>query len=119
MSLKSTILRALGISVAVAGSALSHAVVAVAQKGNPIGDATIKAVAAAEATNVDGPTKKATVLAAVLPVFTAELAKSDLNVIVTDVEQFAGMVIEEVVAQTKTTGLLAIALQVLTLLGIK
>jgi len=104
--------------IAFAATALTQAVAAVAQAGNPIGDAALAAVQAAENTSLSGPDKKAKVVAAIKPVIVAEAAKGGLTAIVADVEQFAGMIVEEVVAKAKQTSLLAIASTILNLLGL-
>lgn len=102
--------------LAVAATALTQAVAAVARPGNPIGDAVIAAVAAAENTSLSGAEKKAQVLAAVVDLIKSEVAKGGLSAAITDVEQFAGMVIEEVVGKVKETSLLSIAVALLKLL---
>ncbi|WP_267396197.1 MULTISPECIES: hypothetical protein [unclassified Sphingomonas] len=102
--------------IAVAATALTRAVAAVAQKGNPIGDAALAAVNAAESTALTGAEKKDQVIAAIKPVIIAEAAKGGLKAIVDDVEHFAGMVVEEVVAQVKQTSLLTIATALLKIL---
>jgi hypothetical protein len=104
--------------VSVAASALTQAVAAVARAGNPIGDAALAAVKAAESTTLNGAEKKAKVVAALKPIIVAEVAKGGLTAIVADVEQFAGMVVEEVVAEVKQTSLLTIASVILKLLGL-
>lgn len=102
---------------AVAVTALSAAVAATAKAGNPIGNAAIAAVAAAESTTLTGAEKKAQVVAAIAPVVTTELARGGLSAVITDIEQFAGMVVEEVVSQVKQTPLLTLAAALLKLLG--
>ncbi|WP_267396719.1 MULTISPECIES: hypothetical protein [unclassified Sphingomonas] len=105
--------------IAVAATALTRAVAAVAEAGNPIGDAAIAAVNAIESTTLTGAEKKAQVIATLVPVIKDEVAKGGLAAVVADVEQFAGMVVEEVVAQVKQTSLLTIATALLKLLGFK
>ncbi|NYD88737.1 hypothetical protein [Sphingomonas melonis] len=105
-------------AVAVASTILTQAVAAAAQRGNPIGNAAHSAVAAIENTTLSGSEKKAHVIAAIVPVIIAEARKGG-TAVVNDVEQFAGMVVEEVVAQFKQTSLLSIALSILRSLGLK
>jgi hypothetical protein len=103
--------------VAAAGTALTQAVAAAAQAGNPIGDAAKAGVAAVESSTMTGAEKKAQVVQSLVPVITALASKNGLNTIVTDVEQFAGMVVEEVVAQMKQTPIVSLAMSLLKLLG--
>lgn len=106
--------------VALASTSLVHAVASAAQRGNPIGDAAYKAVAAMEnGTGLTGAEKRATAIAAIGPVIAAELAKGGLAAVINDIEQFAGMIVEEVVGQFKQTSLLSIALSILKSLGLK
>jgi len=105
--------------VALGATALSQAVAAAAQRGNPIGDAAHKAVAAVEGSSLSGIEKKSQVISAIFPVIVGELAKGGITEVIKDVEQFAGMVVEEVVGQFKQTTLLSIAMTILRLLGVK
>ena len=105
--------------VAVAATALSSAVAATAKAGNPIGNAAIAAVAAAESTTLTGPEKKAQVVAAIVPIVTSELTRGGLSAIVNDVEAFAGLIVEEVVSAMKQTPLVQLATALLKLLGLK
>lgn len=102
--------------IPIAATALTRAVAAVAQTGNPIGDAAIAAVTAIESTALTGAEKKAQVIATLVPVIKDEVAKGGLAAVIADFEHFAGMIVEEVVAQMKQTSLLTIATTLLKLL---
>lgn len=104
--------------VALASTVLMQAVAAAAQRGNPIGDAAFKAITAIETSGLSGSEKKAQVIAAIVPVIEAE-AKKGGTAVVNDIEQFAGMVVEEVVASLKPTSLASIARSILKALGLK
>lgn len=107
--------RALGKA---AGSTLATAVTLAAQTGNPIGTAALAAVTAAESTTLTGAEKKAQVIAAIAPVIVAEASKGSLTAIVADVEAFAGLVVEEIVATLKRTPLVRLGEALLHALGI-
>lgn len=106
-------------AVTIAGTALTTAAAAAAKAGNPIGDAAIRAATLADTTALSGADKKAQVIAVITPVIVAEAAKGGLAALVADVEQFAGMVVEEVVAEMKATPLAQLAAALLKALGIK
>ncbi|WP_267378070.1 MULTISPECIES: hypothetical protein [unclassified Sphingomonas] len=112
-------LKAQGVTLGTAAaSGLTKAVAVAAQIGNPIGAATLAAVTAAEVTGKPGADKRADVIAAVAPLVVTEAAKGGVSAVVTDAEQFAGLVLEEVLASVKPTPIVAIGLALLKALGI-
>ena len=120
MNLFSRIKSLLGTSVAkpvvavattIATNALDQEVVAA--KATEIGTAAIAAIKAAEVPGETGAAKKASAIAAVAPVVVLHIAKVGLAATLADVETFAGLVIESVLAELKSTGPMAIAEAVL------
>lgn len=97
---------------------VSTAVKAAAQAGNPIGAATLAAAKAAEQTGKSGAEKRADVIAAVVPVIATEAAKGGFTALEQDAETFASMVLEEVLAQLKTTPIVSLGLALLHVIGI-
>ena len=112
-------LKAQGVTLGTAAvSGLTKAVTVAAQIGNPIGAATLAAITAAEATGKPGAEKRADVIAAVAPLVVTEAAKGGVSAVVADAEQFAGLVLEEVLATVKQTPIVAIGAALLKLLGV-
>ena len=111
-------LKADGHAVAsAAGSALMTAVTLAAQVGNPIGAAALKTASALEGTGTPGADKKAQVVAAIVPLIITEAAKGNLTAVAADAEQFAGLVVEEVVATMKQTPIVMLGEALLKALG--
>ncbi|WP_174286617.1 hypothetical protein [Sphingomonas bacterium] len=102
---------------AAAASGLTTAVTLAAQAGNPIGAAARVAIDLAESTGKTGPEKKADAATAVGQVVVSEAARGGFSAAVTDAENFAGLVIEEVLSSIKKTPLVAIGAALLKLLG--
>jgi hypothetical protein len=119
MSIISTIKRVIGIVAPIAASALGRAAAAAAKAGNPLGDAARVAAKAAEAGGAPGAVKKADVIEAITPIVIELATKGGFAAIGKDAELFAGMVVEEVVAELYPTPLLSIALAVSRFLGLK
>ncbi|WP_242095403.1 hypothetical protein [Sphingomonas sp. CROZ-RG-20F-R02-07] len=112
-------LKADGHSLATAAtSAITTAVAVAAQTGNPIGAAALKAVTTAESTTLTGAEKKAQAISIVKDVVIAEAAKGGVSAAIADAEQFAGMVVEEVVATMKQTPIVKLGLALLHALGL-
>ncbi len=97
----------------VATNALDQAVIAA--KATEIGTAAIASVKAAEVPGMTSAAKKTTAVAAVVPVVALYVAKKGLAATMADLETFAGLVIESVLADLKSTGPMAIAEAVLEL----
>ncbi len=91
----------------IATNALDQAVIVA--KSTEIGAAAIAAVKAAEVPGETGAAKKATAIAAVVPVVVLHVSKVGLAATMADLETFAGLVIESVLADLKATGPMAIA----------
>ena len=100
-----------------AGSAITTAVTLAAQAGNPIGAAALKAASALESSTLTGAEKKTQVVAAIVPVVIAEASKGSFAAVAADAEQFAGMVVEEVVATMKQTPIVQLGEALLKALG--
>lgn len=111
-------LKADGHAIATAaGSAIVTAVTLAAQSGNPIGAAALKAASAVESTTLTSSEKKAQVVAAIVPVIIAEASKGSFAAVAGDAEQFAGMVVEEVVSTMKQTPIVQLGEALLKALG--
>ena len=100
------------------GSTLTAAVSLAAQTGKPIGPATLDAIDAAEATGKTGTEKRADAIAAVAPLVLAQAAKGSVTALLADAEQFAALVLEEVLATVKKTPIVMIGEALLKVLGI-
>jgi hypothetical protein len=105
-------------TIAVATSGLSVAVAEAATAGNPIGDAAIAAAKAVEVPGKTGAEKKAAVIEAIKPVIVEAATKAGRTALAAEVEAFAGLVVEEVVAGMKATPLGMLASALLTAFGV-
>lgn len=101
-----------------AGTGLATAVTLASQAGNPIGAAARAAIDAAETTGKPGVEKKADAVVAVGQVVITEASRGGVSAAKVDAENFAGLVIEEVLASLKQTPIVAIGAALLKLLGV-
>ncbi|WP_267382249.1 MULTISPECIES: hypothetical protein [unclassified Sphingomonas] len=106
-------------TVLAASSSLTHVVAATAKPGNPVGDAAIATATALEDTTKSGADKKAEVVAVITPLIVEAAKKGGLAALAMDAEKFAGLVVEEVVANLKPTPLVQLAKALLAAFGIK
>ncbi|WP_267382613.1 MULTISPECIES: hypothetical protein [unclassified Sphingomonas] len=106
-------------AIVAASASLSHVVAATAEPGNPVGDAAISTATALENTKQSGAEKKAAVVAAITPLIVQAATKGGLAALEVDAEKFAGLVVEEVVANLKPTPLVQLAKALLAVFGIK
>lgn len=100
-------------------SAIVTAATLAAQSGNPIGDIALRTATTLENGTLTGPQKKAAVIEAIVPVIITTAAKGGFGALAIDAEQFAALVVEEVVASMKQTPLVKMATALLAVFGVK